>query len=499
MELRRLVYILLIVVATAMAAGRVLSTQRVYEPHLTPPPDVPIDGRYQGWPAKPPRAVPTFGSNDRSRWDTVRALVDDGTFVIGRRDPAAVSSENPYGDLGIITEDGWTTIDKVLHPDRKVFLSSKPPMLTVLMAGQYWLLKHTLGWSITDQTYEVVRAGLLTFNVLPFALYLWLVSLLAERFGATDWGRLYVVAAAAFGTLLTPFLITFNNHTPAAVAALVALYSALRAGFPWRVEEQKAGKAGWLVLAGIATGFLVNCELPAAAFAAVLGLCLLVRAPGRTLLWFAPPVVLFVAVYFSLNYLATGQFLPVYEKLDTPWYQYPGSVWAKIHPGEGRGIEYAKFIESRWVYAFHLLLGHHGWFSLTPIYLLGAAGMAVGVVNFCKRGTGQKELSPGIGWDVAAVGALATSAVVFIFYAFVVSTANYGGWTNGPRWLLWLTPLWLVAMLPIADWLGARRWGRGVAIVLLAVSVLSASYQLWNPWRHPWIYNLMDAREWITY
>jgi len=46
------------------------------------------------------------------------------------------------------------------------------------------------------------------------------ICALAERYGATDWGRLFVVAAAAFGTLLTLFLITFNNHVPAAFAGL---------------------------------------------------------------------------------------------------------------------------------------------------------------------------------------------------------------------------------------------------------------------------------------
>ena len=68
--------------------------------------------------------------------------------------------------------------------------------------------------------------------MLPLILYLWMISRLAERYGATDWGRLFVVVAAAFGTLLNPFLITFNNHVPAAFAALVALYAALPVAFP---------------------------------------------------------------------------------------------------------------------------------------------------------------------------------------------------------------------------------------------------------------------------
>jgi hypothetical protein len=87
--------------------------------------------------------------------------------------------------------------------------------------------------------------------------------------------------------------------------------------------------------------------------------------------------------------------------------------------------------------------------------------------------------------------------VVISFY--IIRTHNYGGWTNGPRWLMWLTPLWLLCMLPVADRLGTRRWGRVLALLLLALSVMSASYQLWNPWRHPWIYNLMDAAGEIPY
>src|SRR5262249_32778252 len=155
------------------------------------------------------------------------------------------------------------------------------------------------------------------------------------------------------------------------------LYAALPVAFPpegpGRSRSRLAG-AGRLVIAGLAAGFLLNCELPAAAFVAALGLLLLVRVPVPTLLCFAPPVLLLVAAFFLLNHLATGQWLPIYDKIDTPWYQYPGSVWSTVHAGGGRGIEFAREHESRWVYAFHLLFGHHGWFSLTLINFLGAAG-----------------------------------------------------------------------------------------------------------------------------
>jgi hypothetical protein len=54
-------------------------------------------------------------------------------------------------------------------------------------------------------------------------------------------------------------------------------------------------------------------------------------------------------------------------------------------------------------------------------------------------------------------------------------------------------------MLPIVERLGQSRWGRGLALVLLGFSVFSASYSAWNPWRHPWIYDWMNAHHWIAY
>ncbi|MGH7226516.1 MAG: hypothetical protein ACRELF_25140, partial [Gemmataceae bacterium] len=205
---RRQLYLLPIIAAATMAVGRILSAQLVHEPSLSVMrPDDP-EHPTRKWPATPPRPMPTFSSNDRSRWATVRALVDEGTWAIGRRD------RQTGKDSGIVFEDGWQSVDKMLNPATLEFYSTKPPLLTFLVAGEYALLKKLFGWSLdTDQCFTIVRVCLLTFNVLPFVVYLWLLARLAECFGATDWGRIFVVAAACFATLLTPFLITLNNHT----------------------------------------------------------------------------------------------------------------------------------------------------------------------------------------------------------------------------------------------------------------------------------------------
>ena len=60
-------------------------------------------------------------------------------------------------------------------------------------------------------------------------------------------------------------------------------------------------------------------------------------------------------------------------------------------------------------------------------------------------------------------------------------------------------PILPAGMVPAADALATRRWGRGLGLVLLAVSALSVSYPAWNPWRHPWLYNLFEALGWIHY
>ena len=90
-------------------------------------------------------------------------------------------------------------------------------------------------------------------------------------------------------------------------------------------------------------------------------------------------------------------------------------------------------------------------------------------------------------WAAGAVVAISAACVAFYLYAGRRSNRNYGGMTSGLRWMFWLAPLWLLAMLPAADCLASRRWTRGLALVLLAFSVLSVSYPTWNPWTHPWL------------
>jgi hypothetical protein len=559
-RLRRLVYALLLTVVAGMAVGRILAVERVNEPSLHKA-DKSDPRPLSVWPKDLPPASPLFGSNDRSRWATIRALVDHGTYAIGER---TYNPDGTYSDRAIWRTSGWDpdwdTVDKVLDPQTHKFYSSKPPLLATVLAGLYWLLQHITGWTLANNLWEVVRTMLVLVNVLPFLLYIVLLARLAERFARTDWARLYVVVASCFATLVTPFLVTLNNHTIGTYCTLYAMYAALviwcgpRRSKPGpaadalltepeasarTAHEPEASATGskpkasarkektvplantsgsvtgttprpaapWYLfaVAGLLSAFAASSELPAAAFVAGLGLVLLLCAPRQTLLFFVPAVLLVVAGFFLTNWLAIDTWRPAYAEFGTIWYKYPGSHWEKAK----RGIDFAANVETRGEYVFHVLIGHHGLFSLTPMWLLAFWGMFLGLRR-PARATPTKAIdtaviaAPLVSGDAPErlpwwflPSALLLSLVVIGFYLF--KTDNYGGWTSGLRWLMWLTPIWLLCLLPALDRLSSWRWGRGLGYMLLALSVLSASYPAWNPWRHPWIYRWMDANGWIPY
>lgn len=488
---RTTVYVLLAVTALAAITGRIAHVELLFEPSFYPTP-----GGSQ-WPATRPTPMPTLSSNDRSRWCTVRALVDEGTWVIGRRDPALVSTNNQYGDIGIVFEDGWRTVDKVLKPGTGEFYSSKPPLLTVVVAAEYWVLKNLFGWGITTHTNHVVRTTLFTLNVVPFALFLWMLKVLLERHAASDWTRLFVFAAACHGTFINTFCITLNNHTLGAFTALAAI-------FPWlnrpanekllfgRLPVPEPPPAWGIALSGLFAGLTASLELPGLALAAGIFTILVIRSPIKTLAFYLPLALAPLVLQQVINYLAIGQWEPVYAKVESVWYRYEGSHWFVAQGQIKHGIDWAWQHESRLAYAFHLLIGHHGLFSLTPIWLLAFAGMIAAGVRLIRREPDPSSLP-----KLFAPSALAISLVLIGFY--LLKSNNYGGMTSCLRWLLWLTPFWLIAMAPRCDRLANIRWARWLAYALLALSIFSAAYPAWNPWRHPWLFDLLERLGWVRY
>jgi hypothetical protein len=323
---------------------------------------------------------------------------------------------------------------------------------------------------------------LITINGGCLLLYFWAVARLVERLGTTDWGRIFVMAAAVFGTFVTTFAVVINNHLVAAAFAAVAFEAAVRI---WLDSERRPR---WFIVAGLSIAFLAANELPALALTAAISLAALWKAPRQTLSAYLPPALIVAVAFFGTNWIAHRSLLPAYVHRGpgNNWYDYTferggrviESYW-KTPPGIDRGeASVAR-------YALNVLVGHHGIFSLTPVWLMTLCGMLLWLRRGRERG--QRELAA----MVAAV-----SLVCVAFYLLrPMPDRNYGGSAAGFRWVFWMAPLWLTVMLPSADACRGRE-SRGAALALLAASVLSASYPTWNPWTNPWIVDFMKYTGW---
>jgi len=418
---------------------------------------------------------PFLSANDRSRWCTLRALVEPEMRVEGV----------PYAIDKVIQEPTWDTIDMVKHDGH--LYSSKPPLLPTLIAVPYWLIHRLTGMSLGTHPYELGRALLIVVNVVPLVLCLLLLSRLIERFGTTDWGRLFAMAAPCFGTFLTTFAVVLNNHLPAAVCATAALYAAIRIWF----DDEK--RARYFVIAGVFGAFTAACELPALALFAAISAAVLWKAPRQTFQVYVPGAIVVAAGFFGTNWVAHHSLGPPYaHRSETDpsdnWYAYtyerngrPITSYWQNRVGIDRGEA------SRGMYALHVLVGHHGVFSLTPIWILTVAGLAIWLRKRDDRRL--RELALMIG---------AVSVVCLVFYLMrPLDDRNYGGMTAGFRWMFWFAPMWVLAMLPAADAIAERKWLRYGALAMLALSVLSAAYPTWNPWTHPWLLNCLHHLGWI--
>ncbi|KAA0133678.1 hypothetical protein FYZ48_22950 [Gimesia chilikensis] len=405
-------------------------------------------------------SVPLQSANDRSRWCTVWSLVEEGTYQIDT----------------INDRSGWSSIDKVRHQDH--FYSSKPPLFPTMVAGLYWLIKTVTGLNLNQNLYDVAHLILIIVNLIPMLIALALICRMVEKYAQTDFTRFFVVIASCFATLLTPFLLTLNNHSIAASCAVFTLYPLMR------IILDGDQKKRYFALAGFFAMFTCCNELPAALFGLVTFGLLFKANPRLTLLVFSPAALIPLIGFFVTNFAATGGWKPFYMYYGTEKYLYEHkgipSYW-----NNPQGLD--QNLDSPLVYFFHCTLGHHGIFSLSPIYLLT-------LFSWVRiRQAAQHSLRPLL-WI-----SLGLTVIVFGFYMTRTGNYNYGGNSAALRWMLWLTPFWLISMIPLLDQLANRRWLQCVGVLCLLLSVFSAHHPLHNPWRAPWIFSWFKESGWIQY
>lgn len=544
------------------------------------------------------KARPTLSANDRSRWATIRALVEKDARVyrytpvmteaqkkarvkeLTRKNPDSAKEARfkylpgeifvnckaecperfdeeraksarfsktlvPYAIDKAWETPGWDSIDVVKHglrdevwdprnPSSGYLYSSKPTLLPTVMAAPYWILYNAFGLSLQKDPFLTARILLVVYNLIPLAVAFCCVARVINLLGRSNWSKVFALLSTLFGFFTLTFVATLNNHIPGFVSISIALWAACE------IICLEKRDAFHFFCAGFFGAFAVACELPALAFAGLLCVALLVKAPKKTTLISIPAGLIVVAAFFATNYVAHQTFVPAYahkrdhmalkraeivEKTTDPnavdaellfdendWYYYvyypagrpraPRAA-ALSHWANRTGVDRGEPSIGR--YAFHSTIGLRGVFSLTPIWFLSLAGIFMWLFEK-ERGLppGAFDLSDDdkeryiklhdARMNFTKALALIALLMTIAFFAFFLTRdqgdRNYGGVCCCPRWFFPLAPLFLPCLLPALDWLSTRKWGRALAYCLLFWSVVSAFYPTWNPWISPWPYQL---------
>ena len=190
---------------------------------------------------------------------------------------------------------------------------------------------------------------LLLVNALPFRGLSLAAGTAGGELGKTDWGKTYVVAAGAFGTLVTPFLITLNNHT----FGTFSRDAGMVVGDLHLGEECAGGKRrpGTISLGRI---FRLVRRHQRIARPVVRGgdfrLAGVVES-APTLFWPCRQPLIPVLGFFATNYAAIGQWQTAYAEFDSPTCgtEYEGSHCAKAprRSSVKPGIDFARNKETR--------------------------------------------------------------------------------------------------------------------------------------------------------
>lgn len=329
-----------------------------------------MDRVYKALLADANKARPTLCANDRSRWATIRALVEPDARVyryvpvftdvqkekrvdeLNRKNPDSCGTLGfkyypneilrnceadcpekfcdanrvakkytkqlvPYAVDKVWETPGWDSIDVVKHglkdeayqpenPSSGYIYSSKPTLLPTVMAAPYWIVNRWFGLSLADKPFETARLLLVIYNLIPLGIAFFCLTSLIESVGKTDWGKFFAAASLLFASFTLTFVATLNNHIPGVACISIALWAGMKI--------MREGKTSWIyfALAGFFGAFSVACDLPSLAFAGLLCVLLLLTNVKKTALVSVPFGLVVAVAFFTTDLIAHQSLTPAY-------------------------------------------------------------------------------------------------------------------------------------------------------------------------------------------
>lgn len=249
--------------------------------------------------------LPSLSANDRSRWSAIAALLEDGKWEIDRVNDLLDSK----GRSKI-----WASIDIVRHKGKdgaEHFYSSKPPLLTLIYAAITKPITMITGKKVTEEPFLIMRIVLILVNVVPMiAFWLWWMYWLDKNV-LDEWSRVILLNAGLWGTFLTTFTVTMNNHIHGAFFFWISLMLLSRIV----QTARQGGTRSWLTwfLCGVSAGLTVACELPALSWAAAAGAILIFVDWKKLIAGYGLGCGLIGGAILATNIWAHGDWRPPYS------------------------------------------------------------------------------------------------------------------------------------------------------------------------------------------
>ena len=336
------------------------------------------------------RQVPAW--NEYSRYDLVRALVEDGTTRIDRYEQ--------------------NTGDKAFYNGHEY--SDKAPGTAFMGVPVYLLLtlSSSAAGSGTPDPLTAVQALALGVSGVPTVLLVLLLLRFLRPTVGEGWA-LVVSLGYGLGSIAFPFATMFFGHAASAFFLFASFYLL----WGWRADRRD-----WRpLLAGLLAGCAVLTEIPVVLGVAILGLYALWLGRGQALRFILGgiPILLVLMTY---NWLTFGGPL-------TLGYQYATLF------GEQNSQGIVSIVWPSWTTTTDLLFGPRGLLRLAPWFGIAPLGM----LAYRRR--------------VVRAEVVVCVAICGAFLAYNSGALNpFGGWTPGPRYLLPALPFAavLVALAPRA-------------------------------------------------
>ncbi len=374
------------------------------------------------------------GWNQNSRFDLVRAIVDDGSSSIDR-------THRNTGDKACRGPDGRC---KRARPGIDHYFCDKAPGASWLAVPAY-AVARTMGSPASGERFLAPASHAATVWAIgvPSALAVAMLFSLCAALGMRRGLASLIALGWGFATLAFPYSTLLYGHQLAA--------SLLVIGFALLVRARHGGRASGAALAaaGFALGAAVVVEYPAAlASAALVAYAAVWLRPLRRAGWIALGMAVPAAACAVYHAAVFGSPLALPYEFSTQPHRSQGFFM-------GLGVPQGEALGDILLSPYRGLLFSAPWLALA---FPGAAALM-------RQGRLRAE-------------AMVCIAIVLLFLWLNASLVDWqGGWAMGARYLVPSLPFWAL-LAGSAVWLARGRTRRVLAPLALAAGVLSAFLML---------------------